>query len=176
MTASSIDHLSRKDFQRLASFIHDYSGIKMPPTKQTMVEGRLRKRLKPTGCANLADYCRYVFDGDGLQTETIHLIDVVTTNKTDFFREPEHFRFLQEFSIPQLVAARRTGSGAPVKIWSTASSIGAEPYTLAMVMADLGTQFNGLRDQYHRDRYFDPGFADRRRGDLSGGDDCPGAA
>ena len=53
MTAGSLDHLNGRDFQRLAKFIHDYSGIKMPETKKTRVEGRLRTRVGATGFANL---------------------------------------------------------------------------------------------------------------------------
>src|ERR1700761_6632272 len=107
MSGSSLDHLSARDFQRLARFIHDYSGNKMPETKKTMVEGRLRKRVAATGSAHLSDYCKHLFEGGGLAAETIHLIDVITTNKTEFFREPEHFRFLAEEAVPQIVASRR---------------------------------------------------------------------
>src|SRR5262249_40961430 len=95
MTASvAIDQLSQRDCLRLAAFIQDYSGIKMPPAKKTMVEGRLRKRVVALGLASFGDYCRRVFDEQGLDDEQLHLIDAVTTNKTEFFREPEHFRFL----------------------------------------------------------------------------------
>jgi chemotaxis protein methyltransferase CheR len=145
MTGGNLDHLSARDFNRLAKFIHDYSGIKMPETKKTMVEGRLRKRVTATGTAHLTDYCRHLFDEGGLAAETIHLIDVITTNKTEFFREPEHFRFLADAALPQLVADRRAGAHTVMKVWSTASSIGAEPYTLAMVLADASQRLCGFR-------------------------------
>jgi chemotaxis protein methyltransferase CheR len=145
MIAGELDHLRGQDFRRLASFIHDYSGIKMPATKQTMVEGRLRKRVGARGFSNFAEYCRYLFDEGGLETEAIHLIDVVTTNKTEFFREPDHFRFLADVAIPRLLSERRGGSNTLLKVWSTASSIGAEPYTLAMVMDDLSQRLGGFR-------------------------------
>lgn len=144
MTAAGLDHLSGRDFQRLARFIQDYSGIKMPPTKKTMVEGRLRKRVGAVGVADLTDYCRYLFDRGGMDTESIHLIDAVTTNKTEFFREPDHFHYLTEAAVPTLLSERRTGGAPAIKVWSTASSIGAEPYTLAMVLADLATKLGGL--------------------------------
>lgn len=139
------DHLSQRNFQRLATFIEGYSGIKMPPTKVTMIEGRLRRRLRATGMADLKQYCDYLFDKEGLASEAIHLIDVMTTNKTEFFREPDHFRFLAEHAVPRLMAGARTGSGAALKVWSAACSIGAEPYTLAMVLADLWQQSSGPR-------------------------------
>jgi chemotaxis protein methyltransferase CheR len=146
-TASAIvamDRLSRHDFARLARFIHDYSGIKVPPSKKTMVEGRLRRRVAANRFGNLDQYCRYLFDEDGLRNETIHLIDVITTNKTDFFREPNHFDFLTETVIPEVLDAPRP-QGDQVKVWSTASSIGAEPYTLAMVLQDASDQGRRFR-------------------------------
>lgn len=141
--SDGFDRLSQRDFQRLAKFIHQYSGIKMPPTKVTMVEGRLRKRVRATGTGSLAAYCRLLFEDDGLATETIHLIDAVTTNKTEFFREPDHFRVLAEQVLPGIVSQRRTGATAPIKIWSAACSTGAEPYTLAMVLAEFHRQVTG---------------------------------
>ncbi len=141
---SVIDRLSRSDFQRLAEFIHGYSGIKMPPTKLTMVEGRLRRRVRALGVANLAEYCRHLFEEGGLEQEAIHLIDAVTTNKTDFFREPDHFRFLAETALPEIMNTRRVSSREPIKLWSAASSTGAEPYTIAMVLDDFGRNMPGF--------------------------------
>jgi chemotaxis protein methyltransferase CheR len=137
--------LSDRDFSRLAGFIHDYSGIKMPASKKTMVESRLRKRVGAVGVATLADYCRHVFDRGGLAAEAVHLIDAVTTNKTEFFREPEHFRTLAEVVIPSVLADRRDGAAPAVKLWSAASSNGAEAYSMAMVAADLAARHRGLR-------------------------------
>lgn len=145
MISDGLDHLSGRDFQRLARFIQDYSGIKMPVTKKTMVEGRLRKRVGAGGFANFNEYCRHLFDGGGMDTECLALIDAVTTNKTEFFREPDHFRVLVERALPSLLGERRSGPNTLIKVWSTASSIGAEPYTLAMVLADRARQGDGFR-------------------------------
>ena len=131
-----IDRLRQSDFRRLAAFIQDYSGIKMPPSKITMLEGRLRHRVRDTGAANLAEYCRMLFEHDGLRTEAMHLIDAVTTNKTDFFREPEHFRILVPRGAADAVDRPACRRQAHFKLWSAACSTGAEPYTLAMVLAD----------------------------------------
>ncbi len=69
----------------------------------------------------------------------------MTTNKTEFFREPDHFQFLAEHAVPRLMATSRGGAGATLKVWSAACSTGAEPYTLAMVLADLGHQISAPR-------------------------------
>lgn len=145
VTAPPIDHLRQSDFRRLAAFIQDYSGIKMPPAKITMLEGRLRQRVRDTGAACLADYCRTLFEQDGLRAEAVHLIDAITTNKTDFFREPEHFRVLIHDVLPTLLTERHASEQAQFKLWSCACSTGAEPYTLAMVLADWREQHMGLR-------------------------------
>ena len=138
------DRLGERDFRRLADFIQTYSGIRMPPNKMTLVEGRLRRRVRALGLPNLASYCRHLFEQGGLRDEAVNLIDAVTTNKTDFFREPVHFRVLTDAVLPQLLADRRTGSAAKVKIWSAAASTGAEAYTLAMVFAEFAQQRSGL--------------------------------
>lgn len=131
------DQLTDKQFQRLAAFIHDYSGIKMPPSKHTMVEGRLRKRVRALGLASLAEYYDYLFEQGGLASEEVDLIDVMTTNKTEFFREPEHFRILADKLLPHIVRDRQVTSRAPIKIWSAAASTGVEAYTIAIVLAEF---------------------------------------
>ncbi|MDR3535669.1 MAG: CheR family methyltransferase [Acetobacteraceae bacterium] len=133
---TGMDRLHRRDFDRLAAFIESYSGIKMPPSKITMVEGRLRRRVRSTGAASLGEYCRRLFEGGTLEAEAVHLIDAVTTNKTEFFREPEHFDYLTATALPTLLEERRSASNG-LKLWSAACSTGAEPYTLAMVLAEF---------------------------------------
>jgi chemotaxis protein methyltransferase CheR len=130
--APRTDELSPKNFRRLAELIHSYSGIKMPPTKRTMLEGRLRRRMRATGIPDLNAYCAFFFDGGGLETELVHLMDAVTTNKTEFFREPAHFDFLRDRGL----AALRRNNRRTIKAWSAACSTGAEPYTLAMVIEE----------------------------------------
>lgn len=135
------DRLSPRNFDRLAKYIYDYSGIKMPSSKRTMLEGRLRRRLRHTGHATFDAYCDYLFRDDGLEAESIHLIDAVTTNKTDFFREADHFIQLTETLIPARLSKRKaSGAASMFKVWSAAASTGAEAYTAAMVLADRASR------------------------------------
>jgi chemotaxis protein methyltransferase CheR len=124
--------LSGRNFNRLAEVIHASSGIKMPISKKTMIEGRLRRRIAALGLPSLDAYCDYLFDASDYEAELVHLINVATTNKTDFFREPVHFEFMTKSILPALAQAGRR----EVKLWSAAASIGAEAYTLAMVMEE----------------------------------------
>lgn len=132
------DHLEDKHFAAIAALVERDAGIKLPQTKRTMVEGRLRKRVRATGLADLADYGRLLFERGGLEKEYVHLIDCVSTNKTDFFREPSHFEFLAQRAVPAL-RKLQGGRQTKLKIWSAACSIGAEAYTIAMVLQDLAS-------------------------------------
>jgi chemotaxis protein methyltransferase CheR len=139
------DHLTTLDYKRIATLIGDEVGIKLPPSKRLMVEGRLRKRIRSLGLDSFEAYCSYLFKKDGLTAERPFLINAVTTNKTDFFREPEHFDCLEQRMVPSLLEGRRGERQPMLKIWSAASSTGAEAYTLAMVLADLASQRGDFR-------------------------------
>jgi len=130
------DHLTDKHFAAIAQVIETRVGIKLPQTKRTMVEGRLRKRVRALGLTGLSAYGAQLFDRGGLDKELVHLIDCVTTNKTDFFREPSHFEFLRDVAVPQLLE-RHEARPSNLKIWSAACSAGAEAYTAAMVLQDM---------------------------------------
>jgi len=152
---SGQDILSGRDFRRLAAFIENTCGIRMPPAKKVMLEGRLRRRVRALGMRSLSDYCRWLFDHDRLKEETVLLIDVVTTNKTDFFREPAHFDHLIRHTLPELLASGGRHGGRhgpevpglerPLAVWSAACSTGSEPYTLAMVLNDFSRNYNRFR-------------------------------
>lgn len=139
------DHLSTVDFTRIANLISSEVGIKLPPAKRLMVEGRLRKRVRALNLTSFDDYCDYLFRRDGLGQERTYLINAVTTNKTDFFREPEHFALLEQALVPELIALRRGERNPLLKVWSAASSTGAEAYTLAMVLSDLAANRRDFR-------------------------------
>lgn len=127
--------LSNIEFNKLSTFIADNYGIKLPLSKKTMLEGRLQKRLRALNMPSYREYCNYIFSAEGQRNEPVHLIDVVTTNKTDFFREAVHFDFLTETILPK--HARQNNSAKPFKVWSAGCSTGEEPYTLAMVLSEF---------------------------------------
>lgn len=131
------DRLDSNDFARLGAFIESYCGIRMPPGKKTMVEGRLRRRVQALNLASIGDYCAKLFDEGVPESELVNLIDAVTTNKTDFFREMDHFTYLVDEGLSHLASLpHRPGTHRPMKFWSAACSVGAEPYSLAMLLAE----------------------------------------
>ncbi len=137
--------LSDRDFSRLGEFIHDTCGIKITPAKKVMLESRLAKRLKDLSIHSFGDYCEYLFSPRGVQDELVHMIDVVTTNKTDFFREPAHFSYLAEKAAPELINLHGAGTTRMLGVWSAGCSTGEEPYTIAMVLNELNEKYRGFR-------------------------------
>ncbi len=132
-------HLLRMNdrvFERFSEFIKTELGIKMPASKKTLLEARLQKRLRELCMNSHEDYCEYLFSPQGMDEELPNLVDVVTTNTTDFFREPKHFELLTTTFLPELYARR--GSARNVNIWSAGCSSGEEPYTLSMVLSEFG--------------------------------------
>jgi len=134
-----------KDFNQFSSFIYERVGIQLPPTKKTMLEARLQKRLKALAMESFEEYGTYVFSSEGQQAELVHMIDVVTTNKTDFFREPAHFEYLTQHALPAILQQRGPNLSEPVRIWSAGCSSGEEPYTLAIVLSEFAAQHRGFR-------------------------------
>lgn len=129
--------LSNADYERLRRVIYDECGIKMTPAKKVMLEARLRKRLRNLGLESFSGYCEYLFSREGIENELINMIDVVTTNKTDFFREPKHFDFLTSAAVPELMELYGAGMRRNMNIWSAGCSTGEEPYTIAMVLSNF---------------------------------------
>ncbi|MFN3555437.1 MAG: CheR family methyltransferase [Bacteroidales bacterium] len=127
-------------FETLSSFIFKETGIKMPPVKKVMLQSRLQKRLRELGMSSYEQYCEYVLSKEGEALELVHMMDVVTTNKTDFFREPAHFEFMKEVVLPEFVKSQR--GNTPLKIWSAGCSSGEEAYTLAMVISEFAASHN----------------------------------
>lgn len=128
--------MSQRDFQRVSEFVQGELGIMMPPTKKIMLQSRLQKRLRVLKMKSFSEYCDYVFSPSGVESELVHMIDLVTTNKTDFFREPAHFDYLAKTAVPELINTQASGVRKQLMIWSAGCSTGEEPYTLAMVMQE----------------------------------------
>jgi chemotaxis protein methyltransferase CheR len=137
--------MSNAEFRHLSEFVFDLCGIKMPPVKKVMLEGRLQKRLKSLGIGSYGEYCDYLFNAPDRENEFARMIDCVTTNKTDFFREPVHFRFVTDTLLPGFVNAAGADSSEKITIWSAGCSSGEEPYTLAMVLSDFASQCPGFQ-------------------------------
>ena len=137
------DSLTNSDLGRLCDLVYAESGIKLTLDKKVMLEMRLNRRLRDLDLGSYAEYCDYLFAGHHQKEEVVHLIDVVTTNKTDFFRESAHFEIL----VNRVLAEHEAGAegGREFRVWSAGCSTGEEPYTLAMVLDHYAVSHAGFR-------------------------------
>ena len=136
------ESISARDYSRLRQLIYDEAGINLGSARRTMLEVRIKRRLKELAIHSYGEYCDYLFSPQGAESELSHLIDVVTTNKTDFFREPGHFEQLTATVLPALTSFRVERS--PLLVWSAGCSTGEEPYTLAMVLSEYALAHSGF--------------------------------
>jgi chemotaxis protein methyltransferase CheR len=126
--AGAPKQITRDEFAGISELLHQRTGILLAPGKETLVMGRLDKRLRQLGLGSYGEYLRLLqMPGDELRIA----IDALTTNETYFFREPQHFDFLRAVVVP----AARPG-GRPLRVWSAAGSTGEEAFTIAMVLSD----------------------------------------
>jgi chemotaxis protein methyltransferase CheR len=121
--------LEEKDFFKISQYIHQHFGIKLPIEKRVLVESRLSKRLAQLNLKSFSDYVNFIFSKEG-HVEQHALIDFISTNKTDFFREDVHFKFLENHIRVNKVAR-------PLRVWSAACSSGEEPYSISMVFEEM---------------------------------------
>ena len=133
--AMDVLQLSPEGFVRFAHYITGELGIKMPDSKMSMIQSRLVRRGRELGLPSVEHYGEYLF-ALGNNKEREHFVNAVTTNKTDFFREPEHFQYLTKVALPSLQGAAKHDPGC-IKVWSAACSSGEEPYTLGMVLSEF---------------------------------------
>lgn len=139
-SSQGLSRISDTKFRKLSSFIESELGIKMPDTKRVMLESRLQRRLRALQVDTFDEYIERVFAGD--DAELIHMIDAVTTNKTDFFREPDHFDMLTGRLLPRML--ERNPRHGTFSFWSAGCSTGEEPYTLAMVLEEYASSHPGF--------------------------------
>jgi chemotaxis protein methyltransferase CheR len=145
------------EFKRFSSLLYDIAGIVLTDAKKVLLTGRLTKRLVALGLDNYTQYFKYV-TGGAHSDELQFMVDLLTTNETYFFREPQHFDYLKQI-VPSSLK-----QGQVYRVWSAAASNGAEAYTIAMILADklgvngaweiLGTDINNtILEQARRGHY-----------------------
>lgn len=128
MTLVAGRDLTERAFREIARLVHEVAGIHLVESKRELVRARLGKRLAELDLPDFERYVEYV-RGDRTGNELLVMIDLLTTNKTSFFREPAHFAFLRETVIP------RTRPGR-FRVWSAACSSGEEPYSIAIELLE----------------------------------------
>lgn len=122
--------LSQEEFAYFRDLIFQLAGINLGEKKKDLIVARLRSYLQKKGIGSFAEYRKLLEKQTNDHSEKQIFVNLLTTNKTDFFREPQHFSYLEEAVIPEWIASQNINP----QIWCCASSTGEEPYTLSMVL------------------------------------------
>ncbi len=131
------DTMTNSIFSRFSKYIQAEYGIKMPVSKKVSLEARLHKRLKALEIDSFSKYCDYVFSPKGIEYEMHHMIDVVTTNMTLFFRDTASIDYLVNTVLPNLINEHGSGIHEKLMLWSAGCASGEEPYTLSMALSEF---------------------------------------
>lgn len=123
--------LDPRIFREFCELIYQLSGIRLGDGKEALVASRLAKRLRALKLPDYRAYLEFVRN-DETGEEIVQMLDVISTNVTSFFREPQHFEFMRRALEEFKNAGQRK-----YRVWCAASSTGEEPYTIAMTMADV---------------------------------------
>lgn len=136
MTEVGLRPISDREYRLFQQLIYQEAGIFLSDVKRALLVGRLGRRLRQLELHTFSAYYDYVKD-DHSGAELVGLLDAITTNETQFFREPRQFDFLQQQVFPAWERAAQEGRrGRHLRVWSAACSTGEEPYSLAMTMLD----------------------------------------
>lgn len=137
-------HISPESFAFFSDFITRELGIKMSESKIPLLQSRILRRLRVLQLGSLEDYRAYLSDSPHSEEERIHFISAITTNKTDFFREPKHYDYLVKTALPSLYPSDGAGRAGRITVWSAGCSSGEEPYTLAMALSEYVQEHSRL--------------------------------
>ncbi|GMO42118.1 MAG: protein-glutamate O-methyltransferase CheR [Termitinemataceae bacterium] len=125
--------LSDADFGLYQKLIYNESGITFTPANRSILEGRLKERLRQNGVASPKLY----FDTISVKKDELKIfLDSITTNLTWFFRNQPHFDALEKFVLPEILAAKKPSGDLTLRVWSAGCSTGEEPYTIAMLLSE----------------------------------------
>ena len=136
--------LSESDFRRISNMVYEHCGINLHSGKKELVRARLAKRLRLGSFKTFPEYMNHVLK-DKTGKEFSLLIDSLSTNLTSFFRERQHFEFLQSRFLPALLERKRQSSNFRIRTWSAGCSSGEEPYSIAISLHEA-TQGKGRWD------------------------------
>ena len=126
--------LTEVQFSKFRDYIYNASGIHFSSSNRTILESRLKERLRKSGIPGIDEYYKEITTNEG---EMKTLLDTVTTNLTRFFRNTAHFNAFEHYVIPELVKFKKSRGENTIKIWSAGCSTGEEPYSLSMVLKDI---------------------------------------
>jgi Methylase of chemotaxis methyl-accepting proteins len=144
---SDFPEISAELFAQVGKMITERFGIKMPADKKTMFQARLQRRLRELHITSFDQYVSTLFAGDETTDEFELLADFISTNKTEFFREEDHFKQLSELVIPGYLKNIRFSARENFKVWSAGCSSGQEAYSIGIQIEEF-IRLSGIRFNY----------------------------
>ena len=137
--------LTDEEFQRFCGLIYRVAGIRIADNKRVLVANRVRRRLRATGIKTFSEYYAFLISPTGAGEMPLFL-DAITTNETYFYRDQQHYQWLEQTFLPETLrqAAERKRPRV-LRIWSAACSTGEEPYSIALKLMARKPQFSGWR-------------------------------
>jgi chemotaxis protein methyltransferase CheR len=136
--------LSDKEFAQVSDLVYKYCGINLHEGKKELVRARLAKRLRALKIGSFTEYLKFAVE-DTTEAEFTNLVDCISTNLTSFFRENQHFMFLQKTLLPAIASRKSNSSDKVIRAWSAGCSSGEEPYSLAIVLNEFIAKNPGLK-------------------------------
>jgi chemotaxis protein methyltransferase CheR len=128
--------MTTEEFNLFRTLIYDTCGIDFHPDKSFLLESRLRKRMEICGISSYINYYYYLTSGHSANSELITLVDSITINETNFFRNKPQFDLLSSYVLPELIAKKKREGKRTLRIWSAGCSSGQEPYSIAITLLE----------------------------------------
>lgn len=128
--------INDKEFGLFQRLIYNKSGINLASSKKELLKSRLMKRLREKSLSSFKEYYQYITEEDTTGEELVSMLDCISTNLTEFFRESAHFDFLSENVLPVLLENKRKNREKKIRIWCAGCSTGEEPYSISMILSD----------------------------------------
>jgi chemotaxis protein methyltransferase CheR len=125
---------SDTDFEAYRNFIYNESGIHFTTTNRSILESRLKEKLREKSIATVKEYYQLITRD---KEELKDFLDSITTNLTRFFRNQAHFDALEHYVIPEIIKIKQPMGNTTIKVWSAGCSTGEEPYTIAMLLSEI---------------------------------------
>ena len=128
--------LGEREFRTISDLVYKYCGINLHTGKKELVRARLAKRLRKLKIRTFSEYLKYAIN-DTSGKEFTALVDSISTNLTSFFRENQHFEYLNKIFYPAMLERKRAAKNFRIRAWSAGCSSGEEPYTIAITLLDM---------------------------------------
>jgi chemotaxis protein methyltransferase CheR len=129
------------DYDFLRKFLKERSGLDLSADKQYLIESRLVPLARKASLTGIEDLVQQIKNGSSALASDV--VEAMTTNETFFFRDKMPFDHLRDTVLPEMMQAR--SARRSLRIWCAAASTGQEPYSIAMVIKEMGAQLAGWR-------------------------------